>query len=56
MATKKRYGSRKTRRLPDTYNFEVVRGGKSGRIVNTEQFEFLKGAEPEPRGEKKRKR
>lgn len=51
----KSYGTRKSRRLPDTYNFEVLRGGKSGQIVNTEQFEFLKGADPEPRGEKRRR-
>lgn len=40
------YGRRKSRRLPDTYNAEVVRASRgSSGIVNLEQFEFLKEAE-----------
>lgn len=48
------YGKRKSRRLPDTYNFEVIRARPDVRgLVSLTQFEFLEGADPEdlqPRG------
>ncbi|MFN2347167.1 MAG: hypothetical protein ABR616_15820 [Dermatophilaceae bacterium] len=38
-----------TRRLPDTYNTEVIRAQRTSpsAIVNLEQFQFLQGANPE---------
>lgn len=43
----KRYGHTVTRRLPDTYNIEVINSsvGRGSGVVNTEQFEFLKDVE-----------
>lgn len=49
------YGQRNTRRLPDTYNFEVTRSTPRSPsvVVNLEQFEFLRDVPPDflgPRG------
>lgn len=56
MSDRRSYGSRKSRRLPDTYGFETIRAvpHQPSAVVSLTQFEFLDGADPEdlrPRGQ-----
>ena len=55
MSENRTQATRGTRRLPDTYNHEVLRAvhHKPSAVVNLEQFQFLKDVPPDllgPRG------